>query len=328
MESKAVRIGLIGCGRVAENHVQAIAKCPDAVLVAATGGSHAADFCDKHNIQLLTPEKLCDSPDVDAVLVLTPPQFHYENTIRALNRGKHVLVEKPVSFNLHEIEDMKKAAKESHAVCMPGHSYLYLPELARMKQVAASKGIGEPTYLYISEAYYMPPELFGKYTGPETDVLCHQLYLSLAYLGVPAQLAAFGSAFDKSVIETGGPQVILNMKYKSGALAQVVVSWAGEDHTSDPWTFKVKMLGSGGGMHFSRRDYVQNVGVTYEQAFYQEMFDQQMYHFVQHCIFGGKQPLSTLDDAAWVCKLHNMVLTSMKNNTVIDVDDVANTVRN
>src|SRR5699024_8064615 len=106
----------------------------------------------------------------------------YSYTMQALEAGKHVLVEKPVSFSENEIRKMDQKAKEKGKICMPGHSYLYLPELTRIKLALEEKRLGIPTYLYLSETYYMDPELFQKYTGPETDVLCHQLYLTLAYL--------------------------------------------------------------------------------------------------------------------------------------------------
>jgi len=316
-----IRIGLIGCGRVAENHAKAISACPNAELVAAAGGRSAQQFGKKHGIKILATEEISASPDIDAILVLTPPQSHFEYTKAALENGKHVLVEKPVSFKIQEVEAMDSLSRSKGLVCMPGHSYIYLPEIARMKKTVLDKGIGIPTYLYMSEAYYMPPELICKYQGPEIDVLCHQLYMSIAFLGVPTHISAFSSIFDKNTIETGGPQVIVNLKYGSGAVAQVLVSWAGEDHTSDPWTFKIKMLGSGGGMHFSRRDYVQNVGNGYEQAFYQEMFDQQMHFFINKCIMGKEEPLSTISDAAWVCRLHNMVLESIRTGTTVSVTD-------
>lgn len=74
---------------------------------------------------------------------------------------------------------MSIAAKKNKVVCMPGHSYIYLPELIRMKRALEGKRLGVPAYVYLSEMYYMPKELAVKYTGPETDVLCHQLYLCL-----------------------------------------------------------------------------------------------------------------------------------------------------
>ena len=320
MENKPVRIGIIGCGRVATNHVQAIQKTPNAVLTAAAGGRRAAKFCETHRIKMLDTEEICCSPDIDALLVLTPWKTHYTYAKAALTSGKHVLVEKPVSFHPQEIAEMEQLAQENHVVCMPGHSYLYIPELTRISREAKNGGVGAPAYLYLSETYYMAPDLFVKYEGPEIDVLCHQLYLLLAFLGKPQIISAFRSGFEPSVVETGGPQIVVNLKYTGGCLAQIMLSWAAEDHTSDPWTFKVKLLGTEGAMHFSRRDFVRNTGAGYEQVLYQEMFDAQMNYFINDCIIEGKEPLSSIQDAAWVCKLHNMILKSADMEQTIKVE--------
>lgn len=320
MENKKIRIGIVGCGRVAENHVTAINRLPFAQLTAAAGGRKAAEFGERHGVPILDTGEICGSDLVDAVLVLTPLSTHHAYTMQALQAGKHVLVEKPVSFAPEEIEDMGRAAAEKGLVCMPGHSYLYLPELTRMAREIPAGGIGVPTYLYLAETYYMPPELFSKYEGPEIDVLCHQLYLSLAFLGKPQKLYAVASGFPKEVLETGGPQVALTLTYPGGAIAQVLVSWAAEDETSEPWTFKVKALGTQGGMHFSRRDYVKKEPWGWEQMMYQESFDRQLEHFVCRCILGGEQPLSTIEDAAWVSRLHNLVLRSIREDSPISIE--------
>ena len=320
MGNSLIRIGIVGAGRVAENHAEAIKKTPNAVLTAAAGGRNVAMFCEKHNIKELAKEEICTSPLIDALLVLTPWKTHFLYAKAALEAGKHVLVEKPVSFCLEEIITLAQTAEKNQVVCMPGHSYLYLSELTRMSRVTKEEVIGEPAYLYLSETYYMPPELFAKYEGPEVDILCHQLYLLLAILGKPECVSAFRTQFDLSIVATSGPQLIVNMKYATGCLAQVMLSWAAEDHTSDPWTFKVKLLGTEGAMNFSRRDYVKNIGAGYEQVFYQEMFDSQMNYFINHSVLKGEEPLSTIQDAALVCKLHNIILKSAKTEQTMVVD--------
>jgi predicted dehydrogenase len=320
MENKKIRIGIIGCGRVAHNHAKAIELCKNAELTEVAGGRNAAKFADLYHAHYVTTDEICSLPDIDAILVLTPYKFHYDYTISALKNGKHVLVEKPVSFKTNEIEDMEAAAKKTGSICMPGHSYIYLPELSRIKREIGNDGIGQPTYMYLSEIYYMPPDMFFKYEGPEIDVICHELYMSLAYLGVPSYISAFSSDFDKSIIETGGPQIIVNLKYPNGALGQISLSWACDDNTSDPWTFKVKLLGDKGGFHFSRRDYVVKDEKGIEQPLYQEMFNYQMDYFINRCILGGEEPLSTISDALIVCKLHNIILNSIKTGETIKVN--------
>jgi predicted dehydrogenase len=317
MGAEAVRIGIVGCGRVAENHVEAIKKCTNARLAAAAGGRNAAEFAGRYGLTLLNPEEICESNLIDALLVLTPLNTHHRYTTAALKAGKHVLVEKPVSSSIEEIRDMTCLSKNQALVCMPGHSYIYLPELIRMAKTIPAGGLGVPTYFYMAETYYMPPELFSKYEGPEVDVLCHELYVSLALLGKPEKISAFKTNFPANIVPTGGPQVTINMRYAKGALAQILISWAAEDISSDPWSFKIKVIGTEGSMNFSRRDYMKRVNGNWEQVLYQEMFDNQMDYFINRCILGGEPPISTIEDAETVCRLHALVLQSVKEEKTI-----------
>lgn len=316
---KKIRMGIIGCGRAAENHRISIGECPQACITAVAGGRNAAAFAQTLQVPVMDPVELCHSELVDAVCVLTPPQHHYTYAIEALRAGKHVFVEKPVSFCEEEIRELDREAKKRGLVCMPGHSYIYLPELLRMKRVMDAREIGIPTYAYLGETYYMHPDFLPKYTGPETDVLCHQLYLSLAFLGIPKKMSAFRTEIQAPEGETDGAQVTLMMEYESGTLAHILVSWAAEDDTSDPWTFKIKLLGTGGSTHFSRRDCVIRKNGSCEQYMYQEMFNQVMKWFVKTVENGGGELISTMEDAAWTCRLHGMALEAIQTGKVITV---------
>ncbi|WP_373218172.1 Gfo/Idh/MocA family protein [Ruminococcus sp. 5_1_39BFAA] len=318
-KKKKIRIGLLGCGRVAGNHILAVNRCSSVEITAVAGGRHAKELGERLGVPVLQGGELCGSGLVDGVCILTPPQYHYDYAMEAIQAGKHVLVEKPVSFSVNEILEMDSAAEKKGVVCMPGHSYLYLPELMRMKEVQKDGRLGSPGYLYMSETYYMNHELSAKYTGPETDVLCHQLYLSLAFLGIPKRISAFRTEIQEQEGQMGGPQVAVMLEYENGAIVQILVCWAMEDHTSDPWTFKIKMLGTKGSMHFSRRDFVENLGMGYDQSLYQEMFDREMRWFAEECIGKGNQPLSTMKDAAWVCRLHGMILEAVKEKKIVEV---------
>lgn len=316
---KIVRIGLIGCGRVAENHIISVSKCENAAITAVGGGRHAALMAQRLGVPVLTPEEVCTSDLVDAVFVLTPPQYHFDYSMQAMEAGKHVMVEKPVSFVPKEPELLLEKSREKGVLCFPGHSYLYLPEMRRFMESSRDGRLGRICCMYMSEIYYMGEDLIGKYTGPETDILCHALYLTLHFVGVPIRVSAFRTQFPKDQIITGGPQVAVMLEYVSGALCQIMLSWACNDYASDPFTFKVKLIGTNGSMHFSRRDFMEMEGDAYVQGMYQETFDREVKYFVEECVLRGSKPLSDMHDAMIVTKLHNLVLESIRGNKTVEV---------
>jgi predicted dehydrogenase len=118
MPGNTIRLGIIGCGRVAEErHLPALRRLPQIRVVATADpdprrGSRLADrFGAAH--RLSDYRALLDLTDVDAVAVLTPTSSHAEVGLAALEAGKHVLVEKPLALNLAECDRLIARAARS-----------------------------------------------------------------------------------------------------------------------------------------------------------------------------------------------------------------------
>lgn len=316
-----IRIAFIGCGGVADLHAHAVRQCGNAELAAVCdlNAELAAAKAREWSAQVRTATEIFQSDDVDAVYVLTPMESHVPLAEQALLHGKHVLVEKPVSFEPDDIRKLIRLSASQNRLCVPGHSYLYLPELHRMKRMIGQGAIGTPLSMAMGEIYRMPDARARLYHGPSIEVLCHQLYLMVAWLGIPTHVQAFAGALRRELFPDGDEQVSVNAKFASGALAHLFVSWAGHDETSDPWTFKVKLLGTDGGMHFSRRDHVQGSDSPDEQReypLYLEMFEQETDYFVNRCLLRGEPPLSDMYDALATMEIAAAVRRSFKQHTV------------
>lgn len=325
MGQKKIRVAFVGCGRVAENHYKALMNCRSAELAAVSdiNESLALKRALDWKTRFMPIEKLLCSEEIEAVFVLTPCHTHYEYVEKALTCGKHVLVEKPTSLDYHEVEKMAQLSEKNGRVCMPGHSYIYLPELQRMLKLIRNGEIGTPVSMSMSEIYLMPPDLIMKYNGPLQEVMCHQIYLMLAYMGIPRRVQAFAGCFRKNLISTDDEQVSVNMEFENGALAHLYVSWACEDETSDPWTFKLKILGTDGGLHFSRKDVVNGVAegkAPWNYPLYDEMFEREVEYFINKCILQGEQPVSTIKDAVLAIRILDSIKSSIHNKRVEEIN--------
>ncbi|ABP68302.1 oxidoreductase domain containing protein [Caldicellulosiruptor saccharolyticus DSM 8903] len=318
-----VRVGFIGCGRVAENHFEAIRKCENVRLIAVSDINEelAMKRAQQWGVVVCSPYEIYKRNDIDAIFVLTPFHTHFFYTFHALKEGKHVLVEKPVSMDPEEISQMAKVAQQVGRICMPGHSYIYLRELRRFKEIISSGSLGEPFTMFSSEIYYMPEELIEKYNGPLQEVLWHHIYLMIAYMGLPSKVCAVKGCFRKDKIPTGDEHLMVVAEFESGALAHIYLSWATEDETSDPWTFKIKVLCQKGGLHFSRKDIVKfTPNRENEYPLYQEMFDEEVDYFINQCIRKGKKPLSDLYDAYYTSWIINKIKEAVEEERVLRID--------
>ena len=98
-----IGIGIIGAGRVATYHLQALAKTPEASVIAIYDvvPERASETAAAYDVPHVAPtlEALLDRREIDAVIVATPPVAHREHTTMALAAGKHVLCEKPFALD-------------------------------------------------------------------------------------------------------------------------------------------------------------------------------------------------------------------------------------
>ena len=86
---------------------------------------------------------MCASPDIDAVYVSTPHQFHRPNVEAAARHGKHVLVEKPMALNIADCEAMIEATQRAGVHMVVGHSHSFDKPVARAREIIASGAYGD-----------------------------------------------------------------------------------------------------------------------------------------------------------------------------------------
>ncbi|MFE5836027.1 Gfo/Idh/MocA family protein [Arthrobacter sp. NPDC056493] len=129
------RIGVLGAGDIAQAaHFPAARKSKDVELYAICDA--ADDLRDRMTLihQPTTSfddyDKMLNDENVDAVVVAVADQFHVPLAIRALEAGKHVLVEKPMGVAVEEAEELVAAQKQSGKVLLVGHEKRYDPGIA------------------------------------------------------------------------------------------------------------------------------------------------------------------------------------------------------
>jgi predicted dehydrogenase len=143
---KNIRVGLIGCGYIAQFHARAILDTPNVGLSALAGVEldKAHVFADTYGIPNVfsSAEALIASGSVDALIIATPNIFHARYSIEALNQGITVLVEKPMATNLSEAMEMVQAAKKSSKVLQVGHMWRFDREVRFVENLVGSGKLG------------------------------------------------------------------------------------------------------------------------------------------------------------------------------------------
>jgi predicted dehydrogenase len=158
-------------------------------------------------------------PRIEAVAVATPPHTHFSLVSRALEAGKHVLVEKPLARTAEEAAKLIELAEERDQVLMPGHTFLYSPSVNKVRSLIREDELGE---IYFITSSRMNLGLYQQ-DGVVLDLAPHDLSVLLHWLGQPLrEVSATGrSVYQEGVHETA----FLTLRFEGGTQANVQLSW-------------------------------------------------------------------------------------------------------
>ena len=143
-----IKWGIIGCGDVAEvKSGPAFQKAPNSELVAVMrrDGKKAEDFAHRHNVSQWfdSVDGLLENREINAVYIATPPSTHLEYALRALNAGKHVYLEKPMTMDAREGLHLLEAVKSCNVKLTVAHYRRRLPAFLKVKELLDTRSIGE-----------------------------------------------------------------------------------------------------------------------------------------------------------------------------------------
>jgi len=93
-------------------------------------------------------QDIIDDSSIEAVVISTPFKTHFELTMKMIKAGKHVLVEKPLAFDLYEVESIRILQKEMNVIVMVGHTFLYNSAVRYVKHLIDSGKLGKIRYIY------------------------------------------------------------------------------------------------------------------------------------------------------------------------------------
>jgi predicted dehydrogenase len=223
--SSIVRWGIFGTGNMASQLALALARLPDARLIAvASRSKRRADlFADGAGVphRYGSYDALLDDPDVDVVYVATPHTEHRENTLAALRAGKHVLCEKPMALNAREAQEMVAEARSRGLFLMEAVWMRFLPLMNDLRSLLAEDAIGALHMLQadfgFSAEFDPASRLFDLKLagGALLDVGVYPVNLASLLFGAPEQIASLAHLGETGVDE----QNAITMRYPGGRLA-------------------------------------------------------------------------------------------------------------
>lgn len=141
-----VNMALVGCGRIAQSHLQAITEIEECRLqgVVDVREDAARSVADQYGSKAFTDyRQLLDENELDAVVVCTPPNTHTEIVTFFLEQGIHVLCEKPLAVNSHEAAELVQIAEDKSCLLMMASKFRYVDDVVKAKGIVESGILGD-----------------------------------------------------------------------------------------------------------------------------------------------------------------------------------------
>jgi D-xylose 1-dehydrogenase (NADP+, D-xylono-1,5-lactone-forming) len=316
----AVKWGIISTAHINRLVIPGAHESPkvDLVGVASRDRARAEEYAREWDIPRAygSYEELLEDPEIEAVYISLPNTMHAEWSIRSLEAGKHVLVEKPFSRHPEEIEAAFDAADRTGRLLSEAFMYRHNPQTKRIKQLIDDGAIGELRLvrtafsygLYDAENIRLSTELEG---GALMDVGCYCVSGARLVAGEPESV--FGQAF---VGETGTDWVFTGQLRFPGDVLGIFdcgtalidrdeLEVAGSEGTlfvDDPWHCKNPVI------EVRRADGVELIGLDQADSYRLELED------LSDAIRGEGEPLLGRADAVAQARILEALHRSAETN--------------
>jgi len=160
---KTYRFAILGCGMIAQIHAAAIDSLPDAELIGCADAFPAAAqrFAEKYGIRAYADEvELLNDENVDVVCICTPSHCHADSAIRALERGKHVALEKPMALNTAQADKVIEASEKHDRLLTVISQLRFCEDVQRVKKLLEQKAFGNIVMCNLSMRYWRDEAYF------------------------------------------------------------------------------------------------------------------------------------------------------------------------
>jgi predicted dehydrogenase len=210
-----VRIAVVGVGTWGSNHARVLASAPEADLVGFydTDPSRTAAAADRWGGRAFDGlESLLG--EVEAITVAAPTTAHHEITLRALDRGVHALVEKPIASSLREAKEMDEAAQSSGSVLAVGHLERFNPAVEALLATE-----NDPRFV---EIHRMSPfDVRGLDVSVILDLMIHDIDILIQLVRSPLEhLDAVGVPVLSTSIDIANAR----LRFENGCVANLTAS--------------------------------------------------------------------------------------------------------
>lgn len=220
---KSCKVAVIGCGIWGKNVVRNFYNLGALHTVCDLDAENRKNLMRQYpDVNIISDSnEIFNNPEIDAVAVVTPSHTHYKIVKRAIESGKHVYVEKPISTVAAEAQDLADLASKNNMVLMVGHLLMYHPAVNRLKMLIAEGALGDIRYV---QSDRLNINYFKNDRSVMWDLAPHDVSMTSYILGKePVRvISAVGASTDNNDIMD---ITHVTIEYEDNIIAHISDSW-------------------------------------------------------------------------------------------------------
>lgn len=331
-----VRVGLIGAGSITQSHVRGYVAAGERVKVTAV-----ADM-DPERAKLRAEMaggattysdygELLASDEVDAVDICLPHHLHADAIVAAAGAGKHILCEKPLCLTMAEATRIADRVAASGVTLMCAHNQLFMPSVAKARELISSGELGQVYELQTTDAFYAKgtaesmgwrAKLATSGGGELIDTGYHPSYLLLHLAGgQPVEVTAM-IATHRLTFSEGEDSARVLVRFDSGVVGSIVTSWAYDPAPGTP-NFTVvgedgSLTGTARALTFKRRGEKPS---EIELPEFTHTVSAEIDHFLR-CLEQGTRPIQTEVEGTAVLQVILAAYRSEREKRTVPVAEI------
>jgi predicted dehydrogenase len=329
-----IKVGLIGCGGIADPHIKGYLRISDQAQVVAV-----ADVVEENaqrraqqvgGAQIFHDYNDMLTTDIDAVDICLPHHLHKDAIVAAANAGKHILCEKPLCLTTQEANAVQQAVTANGVTLMCAHNQLFLPAVTHAKRLIQDGTLGKVYEIRTTDSFYhnFDPTTMGWRAhrsmiggGELIDTGYHPTYLAL-YLAnsEPVEVTAMLSKHRLAFMDGEDSAQVL-VRFADGAVGNIVTSWAYEP---TPITEKFSLVAEKGNLHSFGSDLFYKVRgnepskIELPQI---DTFAAEIADFIA-CLRDKRRPINTEIEGTNVLKVILGAYTSIDEKRIVSLKDL------
>jgi UDP-N-acetyl-2-amino-2-deoxyglucuronate dehydrogenase len=234
-------VGLVGAGAISTQHLEAIAAVDGLRLggVAGASGERARSIGERNGVPWTTElDRLLDQPDIDAVAILSPSGLHSSQAIAALERGKHVLVEKPIALSVADADAVVETAERRGLTLATVSQRRFEPAVRALREAVADGALGTVALILAEGIYVRPQSYYDSAAWRGTIALDGGVLMNQAihvvdlirWIGGPVRSVSGHVATRTHVMEAEDAACV-SLEFASGAVGSVIATTSAEVET-------------------------------------------------------------------------------------------------